>query len=157
MKLKIDHIGYVVENIKETKEYFKKIYKFKSLTNFIYEKAHGVNITFIDLGNNSTPALELIEPTSKKSKVYNFLHQKGGGMHHLAYEVEDVEKTMTDWKEKGYVEFLSEEPLTCQEPKLTQVFSKPSELTGVIYELIKREDNKGFCEKNVEQLMESTR
>ena len=94
MKLKIDHIGYVVENIKKSKEYFKKIYKFKSLTNFIYEKAHGVNITFIDLGNNSTPALELIEPTSKKSKVYNFLHQKGGGMHHLAYEVDNLDKAI---------------------------------------------------------------
>jgi|MDSV01.3.fsa_nt_gb methylmalonyl-CoA/ethylmalonyl-CoA epimerase len=94
MKLKIDHIGYVVKNIKETKEYFKKIYKFKGLTNYIYEKAHGVNITFIDLGNKSTPALELIEPTSKKSKVYNFLHQKGGGMHHLAYEVDNLEKAI---------------------------------------------------------------
>tara|TARA_R100000664_G_C2691138_1_gene95199 strand:- start:141 stop:701 length:561 start_codon:yes stop_codon:yes gene_type:complete len=80
-----------------------------------------------------------------------------GGIHHLAYEVQDVEKTMNEWKDKGYVEFLSEEPLKCQEPKLTQVFSKPSELTGVIYELIQREDDKGFCEKNVEQLMESTR
>ena len=58
---------------------------------------------------------------------------------------------------KGYVEFLTEEPLFCKETKLTQVFSKPSELTGVIYELIKREDGKGFCEKNVEQLMESSR
>ena len=94
MKLKIDHIGYVVKNIKESKEYFRKIYNFKSLTNFIYEKAHGVNITFIDLGNNSTPALELIEPTSKKSKVYNFLHQKGGGMHHLAYEVDNLDKAI---------------------------------------------------------------
>ena len=94
MKFKIDHIGYVVKNIKESKKYFRKIYNFKSLTNFIYEKAHGVNITFIDLGNNSTPALELIEPTSKKSKVYNFLHQKGGGMHHLAYEVDNLDKAI---------------------------------------------------------------
>ena len=64
---------------------------------------------------------------------------------------------MAEWKDKGYVEFLTEDPLFCKETKLTQVFSKPSELTGVIYELIKREDGKGFCEKNVEQLMESSR
>ena len=79
-----------------------------------------------------------------------------GGIHHLAYHVDNVEETMKEWQEKGYVEFLSEEPLTCEEPKLTQVFSKPSELTGVIYELITREDAKGFCEKNTKQLMEST-
>ena len=79
-----------------------------------------------------------------------------GGIHHLAYQVDDVEKTMKEWKDKGYVEFLTDKPLTCEEPKLTQVFSKPSELTGVIYELITRSDTKGFCEKNTKQLMEST-
>jgi len=69
-----------------------------------------------------------------------------------------VAATMQLWKEKGYAEFYSEEPLVCEETHLTQVFSKPSELTGVIYELIKRgKDNKGFCEVNVKGLMESTR
>ena len=109
--------------------------------------------------NLHAPPEIFVSDGEEDSIVGQWVKSRGnvGGIHHLAYEVEDVEKTMTDWKEKGYVEFLSEEPLTCQEPKLTQVFSKPSELTGVIYELIKREDNKGFCEKNVEQLMESTR
>jgi len=77
-----------------------------------------------------------------------------GGVHHMAYQVEDVEATMNEWKEKGYAEFYSDKPLIC--PGLTQVFTKPSELTGVIYELIKR-DGKGFCEDNVKGLMESTK
>ncbi len=77
-----------------------------------------------------------------------------GGIHHIAYQVDDVESKMNEWKEKGYAEFLSEEPLTC--PGLTQVFTKPSELTGIIYELISRTD-KGFCETNVKSLMESTK
>ena len=42
------------------------------LTNIIYEKAHGVKLIFLDMGNNSVPALELIQPVSKKSKVYNY-------------------------------------------------------------------------------------
>ena len=61
---------------------------------------------------------------------------------------------MRIWKEKGYTEFLSDEPLTC--PGLTQVFTKPSELTGVIYELINRTGD-GFCKDNVKGLMESTK
>jgi len=61
---------------------------------------------------------------------------------------------MKEWKEKGYAEFLSEEPMTC--PGLVQVFTKPSELTGVIYELISREGD-GFCEDNVKDLMNSTK
>jgi catechol 2,3-dioxygenase-like lactoylglutathione lyase family enzyme len=77
-----------------------------------------------------------------------------GGIHHIAYQVEDVAGTMREWREKGYAEFLSEEPMEC--PGLKQVFTKPSELTGVIYELISRED-KGFCELNVKGLMESSK
>ena len=76
-----------------------------------------------------------------------------GGIHHIAYQVDDVVAKMQEWKDAGYAEFLSELPLEC--PGLKQVFTKPSELTGVIYELISRE-GKGFCEQNVKALMEST-
>lgn len=76
-----------------------------------------------------------------------------GGIHHMAYQVESVEDTMREWEEKGYAEFSSEKPLTC--PGLTQVFTKPSELTGVIYEFINRGVH-GFCKDNVKNLMEST-
>lgn len=76
-----------------------------------------------------------------------------GGIHHLAYQVDSVENIMKEWKEKGYAEFCSEEPLKC--PGLTQVFTKPSELTGTIYEFINRGEQ-GFCVENVQALMEST-
>jgi catechol 2,3-dioxygenase-like lactoylglutathione lyase family enzyme len=76
-----------------------------------------------------------------------------GGIHHIAYQVDNVKLTMLHWQNKGYAEFSSEEPIKC--PGLTQVFSKPSALTGVIYEFIKR-DKFGFCKENVKSLMEST-
>lgn len=77
-----------------------------------------------------------------------------GGIHHLAYQVDDVEKIMREWRDKGYAEFLSDKPLEC--PGLTQVFTKPSIITGVIYEFIRR-DSFGFCQENVGKLMESTK
>lgn len=77
-----------------------------------------------------------------------------GGVHHIAYQVDDVMSKMKEWQEAGYAEFLSDVPLEC--PGLTQIFTKPSELTGVIYELISRTD-KGFCTDNVKQLMDSTK
>jgi catechol 2,3-dioxygenase-like lactoylglutathione lyase family enzyme len=76
-----------------------------------------------------------------------------GGVHHVAYQVDNVEEAMHEWKEAGYAEFLSDEPMTC--PGLVQVFTKPSELTGVIYELISRKGD-GFCVDNVKNLMLST-
>lgn len=96
-----------------------------------------------------------ISDGSSGSIVGEWVEERGGvgGVHHFAYQVKDVTAKMREWKDRGYIEFLSEEPLTC--PGLEQVFTKPSELTGVIYELIKRE-GKGFCELNVKGLMEST-
>lgn len=82
-------------------------------------------------------------------------HRDGvGGIHHLAYQVDSVAAKMKEWQEKGYAEFTTSEPLTC--PGLVQVFSKPSELTGVIYEFIEREKH-GFCQENVKDLMNSTK
>lgn len=77
-----------------------------------------------------------------------------GGIHHLAYQVESVQGKMDEWREKGYAEFTTSKPLTC--PDLTQVFTKPSYLTGVIYEFIER-GRHGFCADNVKDLMLSTK
>jgi len=77
-----------------------------------------------------------------------------GGIHHLAYQVESVEKVMKEWTEKGYAEFTTPNPLKC--PGLVQCFTKPSQLTGIIYEFIERE-TVGFCQNNVKDLMNSTK
>tara|TARA_R100000808_G_C2152301_1_gene161629 strand:+ start:4207 stop:4770 length:564 start_codon:yes stop_codon:yes gene_type:complete len=94
---------------------------------------------------------------TKGSIVGDWVAERGGvgGVHHIAYQVEDVQLVMNEWKEKGYAEFYSEEPITCKDPDLTQVFTKPSELTGVMYEFINRE-GAGFCKDSVKKLMEST-
>ena len=90
------------------------------------------------------------------SIVGDWVKERGGigGVHHMAYEVSDVKETMEKWKQKGYAEFYSDKPMSC--PGLVQVFTKPSELTGIIYELITRE-GEGFCKDNVKALMESTK
>jgi catechol 2,3-dioxygenase-like lactoylglutathione lyase family enzyme len=77
-----------------------------------------------------------------------------GGIHHLAYQVDSVADTMKEWQEKGYAEFTTKQPLTC--PGLSECFTKPSALTGIIYEFIERE-TVGFCKDNVKDLMNSTK
>ena len=95
---------------------------------------------------------------SEGSIVADWVEERGGvgGIHHIAYQVEDVYDTMREWKNKGYAEFYTSGPIVCKDPNLTQVFTKPSELTGVIYEFIKRE-GAGFCKDSVKQLMESSK
>jgi len=106
------------------------------------------------------PSEIFVSDGPKGSIVGDWVEERGGigGIHHIAYEVDDVEAVMKDWVKNGYAEFYSEKPLACEETNLVQVFTKPSELTGVVYELIARgKSNKGFCEKNVKALMESTK
>jgi catechol 2,3-dioxygenase-like lactoylglutathione lyase family enzyme len=76
-----------------------------------------------------------------------------GGVHHMAYQVPSVENKMAEWREKGWGEFSSEQPFKCE--GLTQVFSTPHALTGVIYEFIER-TGYGFCKDNVAGLMRSS-
>ena len=77
-----------------------------------------------------------------------------GGIHHLAYQVDSVADKMKEWRDKGWAEFTTDEPLTC--PDLKQCFTKPSQLTGVIFEFIERGKH-GFCAENVAALMNSTK
>lgn len=76
-----------------------------------------------------------------------------GGVHHMAYQVEDVRATMKKWIEMGWL-FTTNDALDCED--LTQVFSKPHPLTGIIYEFIERRGQHGFCRDNVAKLMSST-
>ncbi len=90
------------------------------------------------------------------SIVADWVNARGGigGIHHLAYQVNSVVEKMQEWREKGYAEFTSEEPMRCE--NLVQAFSVPSVLTGVIFEFIERGEH-GFCKANVKQLMQSTK
>lgn len=77
-----------------------------------------------------------------------------GGIHHLAYQVDSVKKTMEEMLSKELASFTTDEPIICE--GLEQVFTKPSPFTGIIYEFISR-GKQGFCQSSVKHLMQSTR
>lgn len=101
--MKIDHIGYVTKNIKKYSKFLVDMMGYKSLTSEIVEPAHNVKVKFFSIANNSYPLLELIEPLNKKSKVNNFLYNRGECIHHLAYEVSNVEKEMKNFIKKNFI------------------------------------------------------
>lgn len=107
-----------------------------------------------DLEYHLAPEIFVSEGTPG-SIVWNWVQARGGigGIHHLAYAVEDVELQKRTWIEKGWGEFSSENAFKCDD--LTQIFSKPHKLTGVIFEFIERKGH-GFCKENVKELMKST-
>jgi catechol 2,3-dioxygenase-like lactoylglutathione lyase family enzyme len=89
------------------------------------------------------------------SIVWNWVQARGGigGIHHIAYEVPDVEAKRKEWIEKGWGDFTSKTAFKCDD--LTQIFTVPHSLTGMVYEFIERKGH-GFCAANVLELMRST-
>ena len=174
--MRIDHIAYRVKDRHKTVKFFQEAFDYKIADEFQVdfddgsfakcfaleppEKIQCMPYSHVSFGvwdMHMAPEIFVSDGTPD-SIVGKWVDERNGigGIHHVAYQVESVEGTMKEWKEKGYAEFTTDKPLTC--PGLTQCFTKPSELTGVIYEFIERDRNsQGFCRENVRSLMESTK
>lgn len=175
--MRLDHIAYRVANKEKTAQFFIEAFGYRIQTEFEIEfddkskakcialeppeKAYVGDHPFIKLGDITDSIYHMapeifISDGSPDSIVGKWVSARNGigGIHHLAYQVDSVEKIVQEWKDKGYAEFSSDEPLKC--PGLTQIFTKPSELTGVIIEFIERTD-RGFCQESVKSLMVSTK
>jgi 4-hydroxyphenylpyruvate dioxygenase-like putative hemolysin len=176
--MRLDHIAYRVSDRLKAVKFFKEAFGYKEQSVFELkfdngttcdctaleppEKVENAPWQFFTHDSLMNPTAEyhmapeiFVSEGQPGSIVEQWIKERNGvgGIHHLAYQVASVENTMKEWQEKGYAEFCSEEPLTC--PGLTQVFTKPSDLTGIIYEFITRGEH-GFCTENVKSLMEST-
>lgn len=102
------------------------------------------------------PAEIFVSEGTPGSIVHDWVQKRGGvgGLHHIAIQVPSVRDAMIEWRDKGLAEFTTDDPLQC--PGLTQVFTKPSKLFGVVIEFIER-GKYGFCATNVAALMQSTK
>ncbi|MEM0287582.1 MAG: methylmalonyl-CoA epimerase [Nitrososphaerota archaeon] len=80
--------------------------------------------------------IELLEPTSSESSVYKFLQKRGEGLHHIAFEVEDVDSAVTELREKEIKIVYSHAKSIGNKRKIN--FIHPSSSHGVLVELIKR-------------------
>jgi methylmalonyl-CoA/ethylmalonyl-CoA epimerase len=95
--MKLHHVGLVVPNIKNSLGELIKFLNFETITLPTLIGSQKVNVCFLQIGESY---LELIEPASPDSPVINFVN-KGGGFHHLCFEVKDIHKELDILKEKG--------------------------------------------------------
>lgn len=86
-------------------------------------------VVFIPVGDSE---VELVRPTSEDTGVAKFLAERGGGMHHLCFEVDDIEGMLEDLKVKG-VRLINETPLEL--PGRKMAFIHPKSSGGVLVEL----------------------
>jgi methylmalonyl-CoA/ethylmalonyl-CoA epimerase len=88
--LRIHHIGFVVDSIERSGKRFAESLALCWNQKVFFDSLQKVNITFMKSADQTDPQIELVEPCGDDSPVRPFL-LKGGGLHHLCYEVQSLE------------------------------------------------------------------
>ncbi|UPZ16425.1 methylmalonyl-CoA epimerase [Flavobacterium humidisoli] len=126
---KIEHIGIAVKNMDDANVLFEKMlgvpsYKMEAV------ESEGVLTSFFQTGNSK---IELLVATNPESPIAKFLEKKGEGIHHIAFDVDDIEAEITRLKNEGFV-LINEVPKKGADNKLV-VFLHPKNTNGVLVEL----------------------
>jgi len=133
---KIEHIGIAVKNMDDANVLFEKMlgvpsYKMEAV------ESEGVLTSFFQTGNNK---IELLEATNPESPIAKFLEKKGEGIHHIAFDVDDIEAEIIRLKKEGFV-LINEIPKKGADNKLV-VFLHPKNTNGVLVELCQKLNKK---------------
>jgi methylmalonyl-CoA/ethylmalonyl-CoA epimerase len=127
--MKVEHIGVAVKNLQESIPLFEKLlskpcYKVETV------ESEKVNTAFFQTGESK---IELLESTDPEGVVAKFIEKKGEGMHHIAFEVEDIHAEMKRLKDAGFV-LLNDTPKQGADNKWV-CFLHPKTTSGVLVEL----------------------
>ena len=98
--LKLHHVGFVVASIQNSGPSFAHALGATWDGNVVYDPVQKVLVTFLEGRSKADPLIELVEPGDTDSPVTRFLG-RGGGLHHLCYEVNDLEGHLEFCKSVG--------------------------------------------------------
>ena len=127
--LKCEHIGIAVKNLTESLTLFEKLLNTKCYKQELVE-SECVNTAFLKTGETK---IELLESTDPDGVISHFIGKKGEGVHHLAFEVADIDAEMDRLRKEGFV-LLSEKPKAGADNKMV-CFLHPKHTNGVLIEL----------------------
>lgn len=126
---KLEHIGIAVKNMESANKLFATLlgsehYKIEEVS------SEGVRTSFFDIGGVK---IELLEATRDDSPIARFIEKKGEGIHHLAFAVSDIGKSIEEYQKKGF-QLINQEPKDGADGKVI-VFLHPKSTNGVLVEL----------------------
>ncbi|MEO6329663.1 MAG: methylmalonyl-CoA epimerase [Ginsengibacter sp.] len=127
--LKIDHIGIAVKHLSVSIPLFEKLlnapcYKTEAV------ESEQVNTAFFKTGESK---IELVEAYSPASAINNYIEKRGEGIHHIAFEVEDIEAESKRLVKEGFI-LVNEMPKKGADNKMI-CFLHPKSANGVLIEL----------------------
>ena len=126
---KIEHIGIAVKSFISSIPLFEKLLNTDCYKTEVVE-SENVNTAFFKTGETKIELLESIDPDGVIAK---FIEKKGEGIHHIAFEVEDIEAEMKRMKAEGFI-LLNEKPKKGADNKLV-CFLHPKTTNGILVEL----------------------
>lgn len=101
MRLRLNHIGLVTQSIADFAEIFR-ILGLDEMTQPEPDPIQKVSACFVTAGDGQDVYIELLEPIDAHSPIMNFLKKRGGGLHHLCFEVDDIEGIANELVQKGF-------------------------------------------------------
>jgi methylmalonyl-CoA/ethylmalonyl-CoA epimerase len=125
----IEHIGIAVKNLSVSVPLFEKLLNTKCYKSETVESEQ-VNTAFFQTGQAK---IELLESITDDGVINKFIEKKGEGIHHIAFEVSDIEAEMKRLSEEGFT-LLNEKPKLGADNKWV-CFLHPKETNGVLVEL----------------------
>ena len=125
---KINHIGIVVPDIEGALGFWQDALGLK-LDHIEDVQGQKSVVAFLPMSESE---IELVKPTSEDSGVAKFLRERGPGIHHLCFEVDDITEMLSDLKSKG-IRLINETPLEMEGRKMA--FIHPKSAGGVLVEL----------------------
>lgn len=125
----IDHIGIAVKDVNKATETYSKILNAKPTKTEVVE-SEKVETVFFQTGESK---VELLGPTAPDSVIAKYVEKKGEGLHHVAFEVEDIHAELDRLRKQGFT-VLNEQPKQGADNKLV-AFVHPKDNHGVLVEL----------------------
>jgi methylmalonyl-CoA/ethylmalonyl-CoA epimerase len=126
---KIEHLGIAVNSIQESSKIYEKLlgsacYKLEEV------ESEGVKTAFFQIGESK---IELLEATNESSPIAKFIAKKGQGIHHIAFDVTDIQSEIDRLKEAGF-ELIHITPKDGADNKII-AFLHPKSTDGILVEL----------------------
>jgi len=132
--LRVEHIGIAVMSLTESVPLFEKLLNSQCYKTELVA-SENVNTAFFQRGETK---IELLESTTPDGVIRKFIDKKGEGIHHIAFEVENIRAEMERLKSEGFI-LLNEEPKKGADNKLV-CFLHPKSTNSVLIELCQTAD-----------------
>ena len=126
---KIEHIGIAVKDIKEANQLYEVLLGTPAYKEEVVESEQ-VHTSFFKMGESK---IELLQGLSANDVVSKFIEKRGEGIHHIAFEVNNIEQKMLELKAKGF-RLLNEKPKQGADNNMI-AFVHPKSANGVLIEL----------------------